>query len=87
MLRIERRKAEAERHTGKFTIKGVEALGKEQLKIMHCTIIPGSNGWFEVVEKGSACTVNMRRRTCTCRKWDTISLIFYYYFIILIHVI
>lgn len=70
MLRIAARKLISMNHRGKFSIKAMEKVSKEQKKIRGCTIYPCGFDVFEVQEKNTAYKTKMVDQTCTCRKWE-----------------
>ncbi|XP_024015297.1 uncharacterized protein LOC112088960 [Eutrema salsugineum] len=70
MIRIDQRMKEALNHQGRFTVRAVEWIEDEQKKLRYCVMVPGANARDEVRESGVSYSVNMRLRTCACRRWD-----------------
>lgn len=70
MVRIDLRKAAALQHTCRFTLKATEFLEKEAKKIMSCRFIPCGKDRYDVCESDVGYSVNMRLKTCACRRWD-----------------
>ncbi|CAN7120253.1 unnamed protein product, partial [Brassica rapa subsp. narinosa] len=57
-------------HKGKFSLKVSKMIESETRFRKHCTSLPGPTGEFEVSENGMKYAVDMRARTCSCRRWD-----------------
>ncbi|XP_024004159.1 uncharacterized protein LOC112081608 [Eutrema salsugineum] len=70
MVWIDQRMKEALSHQGRFTVRAVEWIEEEQKKLKYCVMVPGANSRDEVRESGLSYSVNMRLRTCACRRWD-----------------
>ncbi|KAL1204173.1 hypothetical protein V5N11_026670 [Cardamine amara subsp. amara] len=70
MTRIDLRKAKAINYQGIFILRAVDFLEKEAKKIKLCRFVPVREGRFDVLEAGVGYSVNIRMRTCTCRRWD-----------------
>lgn len=47
-----------------------ESIEAEQRKLKFCKMIPGGDGRYEVKEASISYSVNMRQRTCACRRWE-----------------
>lgn len=71
MVRIEVRKNKLVKYKAKYSEKVAKTIAEETRKRKWCKKrTPGPNGVSEVDENGISHTVNMDRRTCTCRRWD-----------------
>ncbi|XP_018443229.1 uncharacterized protein LOC108815067 [Raphanus sativus] len=70
MVRIDIRKKKAENHKGKYSLKVANTIADESLHKKNCRAVAGANGVFDVRENSTGYSVHMRKRTCTCRKWD-----------------
>ena len=70
MRRIDLRKKKIQKHKGKFSLKVSKMIESETRFRKHCTSLPGPTGEFEVSENGMKYAVDMRARTCSCRRWD-----------------
>uniref|UniRef100_A0A0D3E584 SWIM-type domain-containing protein n=1 Tax=Brassica oleracea var. oleracea TaxID=109376 RepID=A0A0D3E584_BRAOL len=70
MVRIDMRKKKAADHIGRFPSRIMKMIDKEQEKLKFCKMIPGGDGRCEVREGNVSHSVNMRLRTCACRRWD-----------------
>lgn len=70
MVRIDMRKKKAADHIGRFPSRIMKIIDKEQEKLKFCKMIPGGDGRCEVREGSISHCVNMRLRTCACRRWD-----------------
>ncbi|XP_024014196.1 uncharacterized protein LOC112088162 [Eutrema salsugineum] len=70
MVRIDQRMKEGLNHQGRFTVRAVEWIEAEQKKLRYCVMVPGANARDEMPESGVSYSVNMRLKTCACRRWD-----------------
>ena len=71
MVRIEVRKKKLVKYKAKYSLKVAKTIAEETKNRKWCKKrTPGPNGVSEVEENGISHTVNMDRRTCTCRRWD-----------------
>ncbi|CAN6902178.1 unnamed protein product [Brassica oleracea] len=70
MVRIDLRKLKARQHKSRFTTRATQFIELEQEKIKFCKMYPGSDGRCEVRECNTSFSLNMRMRTCSCRRWE-----------------
>lgn len=70
MVRIDLRKVKSTNHKGKFSEKVGKVIALEKKYRKNCRIYPGSTGEFEVTEGNISYSVNMKTKTCSCRRWD-----------------
>ncbi|XP_056858366.1 uncharacterized protein LOC130507717 [Raphanus sativus] len=70
MVRIDLRKVKSTNHKGKFSEKVGKVIALETKYRKDCRIYPGSTGEFEVTEGNNSYSVNMKKKTCSCRRWD-----------------
>ncbi|RIA04675.1 hypothetical protein BRARA_K01065 [Brassica rapa] len=70
MKRIAMRKKKLEKHKGKFSLKVSKMIESETRFRKFCKSLPGPTGEFEVSENSMQYAVDMRARTCSCRRWD-----------------
>ncbi|XP_010501777.1 PREDICTED: uncharacterized protein LOC104779082 [Camelina sativa] len=71
MVHIDLRKTVASQYTGRITERAKEILEEEEAKnIKYCSFVPGGEGRFDVRECGVSYSVNLRLRTCVCRRWE-----------------
>ncbi|KAL1192074.1 hypothetical protein V5N11_029972 [Cardamine amara subsp. amara] len=71
MQRIELRKKKTKDHKGRFTMRATQFLADEQEKLKFIKYVSGSSqGRCEVLDCGKSVSLNMRMRTCACRKWE-----------------
>ncbi|XP_013713395.2 uncharacterized protein LOC106417082 [Brassica napus] len=71
MVRIKVRKKKLVKYEAKYSLKVAKTIAEETKNRKWCkkrTL--GPNGVSEVEENSTSHTVNMDRRTCTCRRWD-----------------
>ncbi|XP_013633062.1 PREDICTED: uncharacterized protein LOC106338690 [Brassica oleracea var. oleracea] len=71
MVRIEVRKKKLLKYRKKYSEKVANTIAEEEEKRKWCKKrTPGPNGVSEVQENNISYTVNMDKRTCSCRRWD-----------------
>uniref|UniRef100_A0A1J3G5W3 SWIM-type domain-containing protein n=2 Tax=Noccaea caerulescens TaxID=107243 RepID=A0A1J3G5W3_NOCCA len=70
MVRIAVRRKKAEKLKGKHTEKVSLVIVVEDKKVKKLRTIPGRPNLFEVIEKGHGHKVDMKAKTCQCRRWD-----------------
>lgn len=70
MVRIDLRKRIAADNDRRFPFRITKIIEAEQRKLKYCKMIPGGDGRCEVKEASISYSVNMRQRTCACRKWE-----------------
>ncbi|XP_010496057.1 PREDICTED: uncharacterized protein LOC104773177 [Camelina sativa] len=70
MVRFDLRKTAASQYTGRITERAKEILEEEAKYIKYCSFFPGADGRYDVRESGINHSVNLRLRTCVCRRWD-----------------
>ncbi|XP_010451589.1 PREDICTED: uncharacterized protein LOC104733732 [Camelina sativa] len=70
MVRIDFRKTASSQYTGRVTERAKEILEEEAKYIKYCSFVPGADGRYDVCESGVGYSVNLRLRTCVCRRWD-----------------
>lgn len=70
MKRIDLRKKIVKDYKGKFSLKVTKMIAFETKYRKNCKSIPGPTGEFEVSEDGIRYAVDMRAKTCSCRRWD-----------------
>ncbi|XP_048631449.1 uncharacterized protein LOC125606422 [Brassica napus] len=70
MIRIDLRNKIAANTTSRYPSRVMEVIKYEQEKLKFCKIIPGGDGRWEVRESSVSHSVNLRLRTCACRRWD-----------------
>ncbi|XP_056862466.1 uncharacterized protein LOC130510139 [Raphanus sativus] len=70
MKRIDLRKKIVKNYKGKFSLKVTKMIASETKYRKYCKSLPGPTGEFEVTEDGIRYAVDMREKTCSCRRWD-----------------
>ncbi|XP_024011410.1 uncharacterized protein LOC112086671 [Eutrema salsugineum] len=70
MLRIELRRRKTRKHQGRHSLKVGLVLAEEDKEVKNCRSLSGRDRVFEVREAGQNYTVNMKEKTCICRRWD-----------------
>lgn len=70
MIRIDLRKRIAADNASRFPSRIMKIIEAEQRKLKFCKMIPGGDGRCEVREASISYSLNMRLRTCACRRWE-----------------
>ena len=68
--RIYSKQLEAKAMTGTICPKIRKKLEKHVEWSNNCEAKPSGNGIFEIEERGTPYTVDLQKRTCSCRRWD-----------------
>ncbi|KAG7583923.1 Zinc finger PMZ-type [Arabidopsis suecica] len=70
MHRMVKRHNKSKNHEGMFTEYVAKILAKEKKDASKCETTPATHGVYEVMLYGNDYSVNTKKRTCTCGKWQ-----------------
>ncbi|XP_010689632.2 uncharacterized protein LOC104903315 [Beta vulgaris subsp. vulgaris] len=70
MQRMVIKRQQMEKSTAKICPRIQSRLEKEKDEAANCTPLPSSSTLFQVAHKMDTLTVDLEKRSCTCRKWD-----------------
>ncbi|KAL2944399.1 Structure-specific endonuclease subunit slx4, partial [Bienertia sinuspersici] len=71
MQRLVSKRQEMEKQTSMLCPRIQVMLEKEKVKAVYCDVLPSAENIFNVRHNLDQLNVDLDRRTCTCRKWDT----------------
>ncbi|XP_010675433.3 uncharacterized protein LOC104891435 [Beta vulgaris subsp. vulgaris] len=70
MQRMVTKRQQMEKSTAKICPRIQSRLEKEKDEAANCTPLPSSATLFQVAHKMDTLTVDLEKKSCTCRKWD-----------------
>ncbi|KAL2898953.1 EF-hand calcium-binding domain-containing protein 5, partial [Bienertia sinuspersici] len=70
MQRLVQKREEMEKCTSALCPRLQQKLEKEKEEAAKCTVLPSTSTLFQVNHNLDSLTVDLKARTCTCRKWD-----------------
>lgn len=70
MVRIAYRRKSTQKYKGTYSLKVGLVIAEEDKFVKTLRTIPGRPDMFEVMEQGCPYVVNMKDKTCKCRRWD-----------------
>ncbi|CAA7058664.1 unnamed protein product [Microthlaspi erraticum] len=70
MMRIAMRRKMTQKHKATHSLKVALVIAEEEKAVKHLRTIASRPGLFEVMDNGQSHKVNMKEKTCRCRKWD-----------------